>query len=652
MPTPRCTLACLLWTALAACSSATLTDTATSDTSPPTKPSATTGSDTGVPPLVPSGAWQWVNPTPFGSVLWQVDFADSTVAYAAGSGLSVLRSDDGGATWQVLPGIQEGLSDWHPPTNLNQLVVTTAAEVWVVGDRGLVAHTIDGGATWADRSIDTSSHLRDIHWFGEGHVVVVGDRGALHETTDGGLSWDPLPHPAGTTDLNVVGFASPTAGWIGGDDGTMLSTIDGKTWSDASPGLRGDILSGQALSNGQMLATTSLGGVSVGSDRGFGSIFTADEIRDADFVDPDNGVVLYVDKGVQSVGVRTAGDWTHGPITLDDTALGVSRHGDRIAVVGWRGSTLVSHDAGLTWDSSFDHVPDPDWHQTQLFDVCFDGAGTGLAVGSAGAIYRTTDHGITWSKQESGSDQDFWACWITDGGVGFAVSFDGDVVRSQDGGASWSPAPGLPAGPHWFRDVSMWDDDRGILLGGARDGYHPLLVTDDGGDTWTEPSFDPVSQRIALSVYCVGENTAYVGGNPSIVYKTTDGGTTWTAYDTKLPFSLPQVMFADELNGWALTQRNRYGRTTDGGLTWTESDPSGVNPYQLHFADPLNGIGVNTGGLVHTTTDGGDTWVPSHIGWSGWSHVRSVWMESATDAVIVGTETKIMVTRSGGHPPR
>ncbi|MBX2801222.1 MAG: hypothetical protein KTR31_26330, partial [Myxococcales bacterium] len=149
----------------------------------------------------------------------------------------------------------------------------------------------------------------------------------------------------------------------------------------------------------------------------------------------------------------------------------------------------------------------------------------------------------------------------------------------------------------------------------------------------------------------VGEQTAYVGCNPSEVFKTTDGGTTWTSLKTDLPFSLPQVMVVDEDHGWVLTQRNRYGRTTDGGTTWIESDPNDVSPYQLHFADLLNGIGVNAGGLVHTTSDGGTTWEPSFAGWSGWSHVRSVWMENATDAVLVGTETKIQITRSGGRTP-
>jgi photosystem II stability/assembly factor-like uncharacterized protein len=272
-------------------------------------------------------------------------------------------------------------------------------------------------------------------------------------------------------------------------------------------------------------------------------------------------------------------------------------------------------------------------------------------VGSGGTIVRSDDHGETWSARSSGSDQDFWSGWITDGGVAFAVSFDGDMVRSQDGGLTWAPTPGLPAEPRRFRDVAMWDDLNGIVVGGAAFEYSPIQVTRDGGETWTEPVFDPDEQIGALCVYTVGTQTAYVGCNPSLVYKTVDGGGTWTRLETGLPHSLPEIMFVDEDNGWVSTQRNRIGHTTDGGLTWSESDPNGVNPYRLHFADPLRGIGVNSGGIVHTTDDGGASWEQSFIGWTSYSHVRAVWMENATDAVIVGTETKIQYTRSFGQMP-
>lgn len=610
------------------------------------------GQNNGGTTLDQAGPWTWANPSPYGSVLWRVELASDDVAYAIGSGLSVLKSSDGGANWEIAFSLLDAVVDRHSTTTFRALVAVDEQEVWAVGDAGFVVRTTDGGVSWSDLSIDESRTLRDLHVFDQQRAMVVGDRGAFYSTIDAGTSWNPVAHPVPSADLNVVSFASDDAGWFGGDDTTMYSTTDGgSNWADASFGLGGDILRGEALANGQMLVMTSFGGVAAGSAAGFNGFFSADQIVDVDFVDPDNGSVLYVDGGTQFVGVRTGGVWTHVAIPIDDTALAVARRGSRLAVVGWRGSTLYSRDGGASWNSTFERIGGLDWHTTQFFDVCFNDSGVGIAVGSNGAIVRSADHGQTWTAQSSGSTQDFWSCWITSGGVAFAVSFDGDMVRSQDGGLSWAPTPGLPAEPRRFRDVSMWDDDNGIVVGGSASEYSPILVTHDGGDTWTEPVFDPVAETIALCVYATGTQTAYVGGNPSVVFKTIDGGTTWSKLETGLPHSLPHIMFVDENNGWVSTQRNRVGRTTDGGQTWTESDPSGVNPYALHFADPLRGIGVNATGVVHTTIDGGATWQPTFIGWSGFSHVRSVWMENATDAVIVGTETKIQYTRSFGQMP-
>lgn len=616
----------------------------------PADPGGGGGGGGGGGPLDEDGAWTWVNPTPFGSPLWRVDFASDDVVYAVGSGATVLKSVDAGVSWEIAVGLYRVIE--LPTANLDELHFLDEQNGYVVGDQGLVVRTADGGRTWADVSVDTGRDLHDLHFLDIDHGWVAGGRGGLYRTDDGGMSWEEVSHPGGDAGLVAVGFATPSVGWICADGAAVYATEDGgATWSEVLVGFGGAIVVGGVMADGQMAVANSFGGIFPGDTEAFSSaFFAADEILDFEFEDPLNGAVLYVEGGESRVGVRRDGNWSHTALSVPRSVSGLARSGDRLVAVGWQGVITFSHDGGEHWEAGFDEL-DVD-APSQLLDVCFNTSGVGIAVGSNGTILRSSDGGHSWTPRDSGSSQEFWACWITDGAVGLAVAFDGDAVRSVDGGMTWAPVT-LPAGlaNSALRDVSMWDDQNGLIVGSTTDNSSLVLVTHDGGLTWTEAAAGDDDTIITVCVYATAGQTAYVGCNPSYVLKTTDGGASWTPLETDLPFAIAQIMFADAEHGWALTQRNRYAWTTDGGTTWTHSDPVGPSFWAMHFADADRGIGVQSTGRVHTTADGGVTWSPSHAGWSTWSHVRSVWMRSATDAVIVGTESKIQITETGGWLP-
>ncbi|MEJ7764123.1 MAG: YCF48-related protein [Acidimicrobiales bacterium] len=94
-------------------------------------------------------------------------------------------------------------------------------------------------------------NLTDIHFIGKDHGWVVGNKGQIFFTKNGGVLWEvPLPDPLGpdlsTTDLHGVFFINELEGWIIGDDqydgvryrntttknpGLVLHTTDGgSTW--------------------------------------------------------------------------------------------------------------------------------------------------------------------------------------------------------------------------------------------------------------------------------------------------------------------------------------------------------------------------------------------------------------------------------------
>lgn len=618
--------------------------------SDPTGPGG--GDEGGAGALDQDGAWTWINPKPFGSPVWRLEYVDADVAYAVGSGATVLKSVDGGASWDIAYRLYELIDE--PTLNLRELHFLDAEHGFVVGDGGTVVRTTDGGHTWANVSAPTTAHLRDLYFFDADTGYVTGDRGVLYRTTNGGMTWTAVTHPAVNVDLTVVAFASVDEGWIAGEDAEVWKTADGgASWTDASFGVGGDIVMGRMMGDGRLALVNSFGGVFPSTTGGFTTaFFTADQILDVDFDDPDNGAVLYTEGGVPHVGTRHAGSWTHVALPLVPTPMSLGRGDGELTVGGWHGELVHSADDGAHWVRCDERFEFPDAETSQFFDVCFNSSGVGIAVGTAGLVMRSPDGGLSWTRQTSATDQDLWACWITDGGIAMAVGPYSEPVRSTDGGVTWSTMTmSLPLADRTLRDVSLWDDDNGLIVGGATDNKSYVLVTHDGGDTWTETGAGDDDTIITVCVYATGTQTAYVGCNPSKVLKTSDGGATWAEQESDLPFAIPQIMFVDADHGWALTQRNRYAWTTDGGATWTPSAPTNDTFWALHFADPMHGIGVASTGRIWTSDDGGVTWERSHAGWSGWSHVRGVWMRDASHAIIVGTELKIQVTDTGGTSP-
>jgi photosystem II stability/assembly factor-like uncharacterized protein len=94
--------------------------------------------------------------------------------------------------------------------------------------------------------------------------------------------------------------------------------------------------------------------------------------------------------------------------------------------------------------------------------------------------------------------------------------------------------------------------------------------------------------------------------------------------------------------------------THDGGDTWVNKGPGGssIVVSTSVWAEGSNVAYVGQGGgVVLKTNDGGTSWFNLRGGLTSRNHIRAIWMTSATDGVIVGTESKILYTRSTGLVP-
>ena len=111
---------------------------------------------------------------------------DGQTAVAVGEGGRVLVSRDGGlGFWSQTPAVGEAIRDiW--------LVGDQGDRFVAVGDGGLVLEGATGGPPVVKARFAGGATLRAIHLEASGHGAIVGDRGTLLFTEDGGTSWRQL----------------------------------------------------------------------------------------------------------------------------------------------------------------------------------------------------------------------------------------------------------------------------------------------------------------------------------------------------------------------------------------------------------------------------------------------------------------------------
>jgi photosystem II stability/assembly factor-like uncharacterized protein len=226
----------------------------------------------------------------------------------------------------------------------------------------------------------------------------------------------------------------------------------------------------------------------------------------------------------------------------------------------------------------------------------------------------------------------------------------GGVFKTTDGGHTW-----LPVADKYFGgtiggiDVSASNPDVVYVGTGEfpiRGNVSPgdgVFKTTDGGKTWTSMGLAATQQISRVLVHPTNPDVVYVaaqghafGPNPDRgVYKSTDGGKTWTkilsrndstgASDLAMDPSNPDVLYASfwqaQRYPWKLVSGGAGGgifKSTDGGAHWTELTHNPGLPKGL-----LGNIGLTVSpampsrvwalieadsGGVYRSDDGGATW--------------------------------------------
>lgn len=98
----------------------------------------------------------------------------------------------------------------------------------------------------------------------------------------------------------------------------------------------------------------------------------------------------------------------------------------------------------------------------------------------------------------------------------------------------------------------------------------------------------------------------YACGAMGILFKTSDGGNTWTSLQSGITPSLNCIQALSETN--IFTARNELYHSTDGGANWSDAglENQGAGIFDIVFLNAQTGFIAKNG--IMKTTDGGHTW--------------------------------------------
>lgn len=285
--------------------------------------------------------------------------------------------------------------------------------------------------------------------------------------------------------------------------------------------------------------------------------------------------------------------------------------------VGSSGMTIRTRNGGYKWDSTFATTQD-------LYGVGAASINTIIAVGAAGTVVRSTNGGITWTSVPVNTLQTLRTVAFYSASNGYAAGDSGVVLSTTDFGLSWTKVHG---------------NSTQFLYGLSYDSGDTLYIVGNGGLILQGPAFTPTSIsavdfrsiHFALgSSFLNHVDTGFIVGAAGTIYKTVNGGTTWTLDTSNTTKNLRSVFLTNSHWGYTVGDSGTVVRYN--GKKWRVLQPlttDNLNGVDNDISSPtdvcvgINGfVGIicpdavpNTSNNVGRNTTNCGTWLfdPLHI---------------------------------------
>lgn len=564
----------------------------------------------------------------------QVLAAGSSNTVYAGANGGVFKTANGGGNWTAK---NSGLTD----TNVTALAVDSAnANVVYAGTPSGVFKSANGGDSWVTSNTGlTSTPVRALAI--DGGSIYALTTGGIFKSTDAAANWAASNSGQTSTDVRCISAAGGTVylGAVGASDGFLLklaatgnnllfSTYLGGGATDTGNGLAysaaGNVFITGTTNSTNFPLQSALANALAGSSDAFAArINTAPATGQSPLVfstfigggggDLGNGISVDSSGNVYLTGVTASPDF---PTT--DKAL-QKKYGNNAAFKTIdSGGNWAATGAGITGDTI----------------NALAASGGSIFAGNPSGVFKSTDGGVTWVAKNNGlSSFDVRALSVETGAIYAGTA--GGVFKSIDGGDNWAAAnTGLTRLPVLALAIDTRTNPATLFAGINGGG---VFKSTNAGASWTAANGPKQTNANDICASCLpntealtGESlatvTAIVIGAPNTIFaaiggggifKSTDGGSTWSpAKNGFLPSTTIQALAVDTATTSTIFAGTNAGvfKTTDAGANWQPSSNGLLSNDIRSLAISASVIYAGTSGGIFKSTNGGANWNASRTG--------------------------------------
>jgi len=453
--------------------------------------------------------------------------------------------------------------------------------------------------------VPTGNELHNILFTSANTGFICGEAGTILKSVNGGSTWGSR-YSSTACPLYCISFPTSMEGFIVGSLGTILKTSDGgETW--------------EMKSNGGITTTFH---------------YVDFPCADTGFISTTDGQLLRTTDAGESWNVIYSGSSGE----LKNIKFPTSSRG--LAIAGKQ--FLRSLDGGYTWNILVSSA-------YSVNTLCFADDLTGyLSVTEQGGnqcIYKTVNGGINWQIVFYDVASEIDSMFFSDPSHGYGTGPGNSLVKTINGGVTWSTVqytyPNKP-GSMWF-----FTQNSGLILGDLVGGKPAILKTINGCASFSNLVTGRIITLSKIARLSSSSYSLIAAADSGKILKTSDNGTTWSVKSTGTAKRLRSIAFSSSTNGWAVGDSGVIVHSTDEGNTWT-SQTSGTNftlravsvPYQVTV------FVVGDYGTVLKTTDGGAHWIQLNTGLT--YNFNGVQFINAYLGHIVGENGIILQTTDGG----
>ena len=272
------------------------------------------------------------------------------------------------------------------------------------------------------------------------------------------------------------------------------------------------------------------------------------------------------------------------------------------------------------------------------------GSATTLYAGTRDAgVFVSKDSGASWQSTLSGNGIAAILAHPTQPGTVFAsMLVTTALYRSTDSGRTWTKltfAPPLSGSPY-----ALVINSKGTIIAAT---YQGLLFSNDLGDTWTSTAQTAAVNSQSIAVAADSTNTVYLVPSlgPARILRSTDGGQTFVAVLSSVPFSGSTRLAVDPRNPmtvYAIDVLGLFYRTTDGGQTWSKlSLPYYIAPQSIFVSQVdsrvfLGAFTQRNAFITKWSADGSHVLYSTYLGGSGDDQTSGIAVDGVGNAYVTG----------------